>query len=62
MFRGPELRRYCEYHRKNNVKDDNIPLEPVTRKETLVASRTPNNFMVRFKKLNTGARGCYQKS
>ena len=54
MFRGSELRRNYGYIGKNNVddkvEDDTIPLEPVTRKETLIASRTLHNFMVQFKK------------
>ena len=34
----------------DEVEDDTIPLEPVTRKETLIASRTLHNFMVQFEK------------
>nr|AAT38686.1 hypothetical protein SDM1_32t00006 [Solanum demissum] len=34
----------------DEVEDDIIPLEPVTRKETLIASRTLHNFMVQFEK------------
>lgn len=53
IFRGPDHRTNYEYHRKNNVDDkfENyaIPLERVTRKETL-ASRTLPNFMVQLKK------------
>ena len=54
MFIAPELGTNCGYYWKNNVddkvEDDTIPLEPVTRKETLIASRTFHNFMVQFKK------------
>ena len=34
----------------DEVEDDNIPLEPVSHKETLIASRTLHNFMVQFEK------------
>ena len=37
---------------QNNVgdeaEDDTVPLEPVTRKKALVASRTLHNFLVQF--------------
>ena len=52
MLRDPEYRRNCGYRRKKNVddevEDDTTPLEPVTRKETLITSRTLHSFMVQF--------------
>ena len=52
MLKCPKHRRNCGYHRKNNVddevEDDNVPLEPVTRKKTLIASKTLHNFVVQF--------------
>ena len=40
---------------ENNVDDeveyDTIPLEPVTRKEALIASETLHNFLVRFENI-----------
>ncbi|KAH0692341.1 hypothetical protein KY285_019438 [Solanum tuberosum] len=34
----------------DEIEDDTIPLEPVMRKEALIASRTLHNFMVQFEK------------
>nr|AAT38752.1 hypothetical protein SDM1_42t00003 [Solanum demissum] len=34
----------------DEVEDDTIPLEPITRMKTLIASRTLHNFMVQFEK------------
>ena len=34
----------------DEVEDDTIPLEPVTRKEALIASRTLHNFIVQLEK------------
>ena len=53
MLRAPEHRRNCGYvppksNVDDEVEDDTILQEPVTCKETLIASRTFHNFMVQF--------------
>ena len=45
----------------DEVEDDIVPLEPDTRKETLIASRTLHNFMVQFEKTTIKLFGAITK-
>ncbi|CAK8574847.1 unnamed protein product [Lathyrus sativus] len=38
-----------ENNAKDDDEDDTVSLEPVTRKETLMASNTLHNFMIQYK-------------
>lgn len=51
MLRDLKLtRNYQKNNVNDEVEDDTIPLERVTRRKTIIAFRTLHNFMVQLKK------------
>ena len=54
MFGASEFIRYCvgtiiENNAEDDGKDDTVSLEPITRKEAIMASNTLHNFMIQYK-------------